>query len=99
METKMQIAGESGADPETIREYRTLCRTTDVQKRLIRILEQVASTGDISIEQHAEIYAAIRAMKETVTDKTERLNEIRKKFQDLGISPDNGENLRVTPEP
>ncbi|HTY14254.1 MAG TPA: response regulator [Methanoregulaceae archaeon] len=95
METKMQIAGESGADPETIREYRTLCRTTDVQKRLMRILEQVASSGDISIEQHAEIYAAIKAMRETISDKTERLNEIRALFESLGISPDDGE-LRKT---
>ena len=88
METKMQIAGESGANPEILQEYRTLCRATDVQKRLIRILEQVANTGDISIEQHAEIFAAIKAMKETVTGKTERLNEIRALFETLGIFPD-----------
>ena len=90
METKMQIAGESGADPEVIREYRTLCRTTDVQQRLIRILEQVANTGDVSIEKHAEIYDAIRAMKDTITDKTERLGEIRRQFESLGITPDEG---------
>ncbi|HVP94397.1 MAG TPA: response regulator [Methanoregulaceae archaeon] len=95
METKMQIAGESGADPEMIREYRTLCRTTDVQRRLIRILEQVANTGDVSIEQHAEIYSAVKAMKETVMGKTERLNEIRKQFENLGISPDEGENQQI----
>lgn len=98
METKMQIAGESGADPDTIREYRTLCRTTDVQRRLIRILEQVASTGDISIEQHAEIFAAIKAMKETISNKTERLNEIRALFASMGISPDEGEQQGASPE-
>jgi two-component system, OmpR family, response regulator len=87
METKMQIVGESGADPELIREYRALCRSTDVQQRLVRILEQVAATGEISLEKHSEIYNAIRAMQETVTLKNERLDEIRKQFGGLGISP------------
>jgi two-component system OmpR family response regulator len=88
LETKMQMAGESGADPEIIREYSNLCRTTNVQQQLIRILEQVASAGDVSDDRHTELLSAIRAMQETVRIKNERIMEIRMKFESLGISPD-----------
>jgi CheY-like chemotaxis protein len=92
METRMQIAGESGAAPEIINEYRNLCRTTDVQQRLIRILEQVAAGSDVSHERHTEILAAIKAMDENVQIKNKRLEEIREEFSRLGISPDEKKN-------
>ncbi len=88
METHMQIAGESGATPETLKEYRELCRATDVQKRLLRILEHVAISENLEQGKYEEITSAVREMKETLTGKNERLDEIRRQFSDLGISPD-----------
>jgi len=90
METRMQIAGESGADPEIIKEYRNLCRTTDVQQRLIRILEQVVAGSEVSDERHNEILSAIRAMNETVMTKNKRLEEIREEFSGLELSSGEG---------
>jgi two-component system OmpR family response regulator len=88
METHMQIAGESGATPETLKEYRTLCRATDVQRRLLRILEHVAISENLGPGKYEEIASAVREMKETLTGKNERLEEIRRQFIDLGISLD-----------
>jgi two-component system, OmpR family, response regulator len=88
MEAHMQIAGESGATPETLKEYRTLCRATDVQKRLLRILEHVAISENLGPGRYEEITSAVREMKETLNVKNERLEEIKRQFIDLGISPD-----------
>jgi len=82
----MQIAGESGATPETLMEYRTLCRATDVQKRLLRILEHVAINENLDPGKYEEIASAVREMRDTLTVKNERLEEIRRQFSDLGIS-------------
>ena len=88
METHMQIAGEGGASPETLKEYRTLCRATDVQKRLLRILEHVALNENLESRKYEEITSTVREMKETLSEKNERLEEIRRHFLELGIKPD-----------
>lgn len=88
METHMQIAGESGATPETLKEYRTLCRATDVQRRLLRILEHVAISENLEPWKFEEITAAVRDMKVTLAGKNERLEEIRGQFLELGIMPE-----------
>jgi CheY-like chemotaxis protein len=88
METHMQIAGESGATPEILKEFRTLCRATDVQKRLLRILEHVATSENLPIVKYEEITSAVKEMKESLNEKNVRLEEIRRQFSDLGISPD-----------
>ena len=88
METHMQIAGESGATPETLKEYRMLCRATDVQMRLLRILEHLAINENLEPGKYEEITSAVRDMKESLTDKNERLEEIRRQFSNLGITPD-----------
>lgn len=88
METHMQIAGESGATPETLKEYRMLCRATDVQKRLLRILEHLAINDNLEPGKYEEITSAVRDMKESLAGKNERLEEIRRQFFDLGITPD-----------
>jgi len=88
METHMQIAGESGATPETLKEYRTLCRATDVQKRLLRILEHVAMSENLDPGKYEEITSTVREMKETLTEKNERLEGIRRQFIELGILPE-----------
>jgi two-component system, OmpR family, response regulator len=88
METHMQIAGEGGASPETLKEYRTLCRATDVQKRLLRILEHVAINENLEQRKYEEITSAVREMKENLSEKKERLEEIRHHFLELGITPD-----------
>jgi CheY-like chemotaxis protein len=88
IETHMQIAGESGATPEMLKEYRTLCRATDVQKRLLRILEHVAISENLEPVKYEEITSVVRDMKETLTEKNGRLEEIRHQFFDLGITPD-----------
>ena len=88
IETHMQIAGESGATPEMLKEYRTLCRATDVQKRLLRILEHVAISENLEPVKYEEITSVVRDMKETLTEKNGRLEEIRRQFFDLGITPD-----------
>jgi response regulator RpfG family c-di-GMP phosphodiesterase len=88
METHMQIAGEGGASPETLKEYRTLCRATDVQKRLLRILEHVAINENLEQRKYEEITSAVREMKEALSEKNERLEEIRHHFLELGITPD-----------
>jgi two-component system, OmpR family, response regulator len=88
METHMQIAGESGATPEILQEFRTLCRATDVQKRLLRILEHVAISENLNPGKFDEISSAVKEMKETLSEKNERLEEIKRQFSDLGISPE-----------
>jgi two-component system, OmpR family, response regulator len=88
METHMQIAGESGATPEVLKEFRTLCRATDVQKRLLRILEHVAISENLPNGKYEEITSAVKEMKESLNEKNMRLEEIRRQFADLGISPD-----------
>ncbi|MEI6293489.1 MAG: response regulator [Methanomicrobiales archaeon] len=91
METHMQIAGESGATPEILNEFRTLCRATDVQKRLLRILEHVAVSENLPPGKYDEITSAVREMRETLTEKNERLEEIRRQFSELGITPDDAQ--------
>lgn len=88
METHMQIAGEGGATPEILNEFRTLCRATDVQKRLLRILEHVAVSENLPPGKYDEITSAVKEMRETLTEKNERLEEIRRQFSELGITPD-----------
>lgn len=87
METDMQIAGEFGATPETLKEYRTLCRATDVQRRLLRILEQVYVNENLEPGKYEEISSAVREMKESLAGKNERLEEIKRQFSDFGIMP------------
>jgi len=91
METHMQIAGESGATPEILNEFRTLCRATDVQKRLLRILEHVAVSENLPPGKYDEITSAVKDMRETLTEKNERLEEIRRQFSELGITPDDAQ--------
>ena len=86
METRMQIAGESGADPELIREYRTLCRTTDVEKRLLRILEHVASDNPHELGKVNSISSVIQTMKVELATKNERLEVVKGEFTRLGIA-------------
>jgi two-component system, OmpR family, response regulator len=88
METHMQIAGESGATPEILKEFRMLCRATDVQKRLLRILERVVISENLPPGKYEEITSAVNEMKGSLNEKNERLEEIRRQFSDLGISPD-----------
>lgn len=88
METHMQVAGEGGATPETLKEYRTLCRTTDVQRRLLQILEHVATSENPGPGKYEEITSAVRDMKEALAGKNERLEEIRREFLALGIIPE-----------
>jgi two-component system, OmpR family, response regulator len=87
METHMQIAGESGATPEILNEFRMLCRTTDVQKRLLRILEHVGANENLEVGKYEEIALVVNDMRETIVKKTERLEEIRNQFPYLGNMP------------
>lgn len=88
METHMQLAGESGVDPETLKEYRKLCRATDVQRRLLRILEHMAQRENLEMSKFEDITAAIREMKDNFTKENNRLEEIRRHFTVLGIRPE-----------
>ncbi len=85
VETRMQVAGECGATPETVNEYRALCRTVDVQKRLLQILSHLATNEPREPDKYEEITSAIRDMKEALAGKNKRLKEIRRQFPALGM--------------
>jgi two-component system, OmpR family, response regulator len=87
MEIQLQIAGEGGADPVTIEEYRNLRSDIDAQKRLIRILRNVMETIHLTPDEKKEYVKVIQSMNDTVTEKVRRLEEIILENPLLGTSP------------
>lgn len=86
MEVQMQIAGELGAPSALIDEYLSLSRITDVQKRLIQILQHARTTEYFTPERRQEFVTAIALMQTAVNEKIERLEEIRTEFVSLGVT-------------
>jgi two-component system, OmpR family, response regulator len=90
MEIQLQIAGEAGADPGTIEEYRNLCSDIDAQKRLVRILRNVMRTIHLTPDEKREYETVVQSMEGTLTVKCQRLEEIVLKYPLLGASSEEG---------
>ena len=73
----IRLAGERGANQVLVSEYARLVKSVDVNKRLIRILENTYSLKDRRTESVEKIENAINAMKKGLSIQQSRLEEIR----------------------
>lgn len=73
----IRLAGERGANQVLVSEYARLVKSVDVNKRLIRILENTYSLKDRRTGSVEKIENAINTMKKGLSIQQSRLEEIR----------------------
>lgn len=77
IKSDMEIARQSGFDPEIISEYARLSKTIDVNKRLMKILETTYNFDDSKVRVSEEISSAIRNMEINIKFQESRLQQIK----------------------
>lgn len=78
----VRLAEERGAQSELITEYARLIQSVDVNKRLIRILENTYSQRDHRRGSVEKIETAINNMKKALAIQESRLEQIRTQIED-----------------
>jgi two-component system OmpR family response regulator len=77
IKTAMDMAKESGFDAEIIAEYARLSRSTDVNKRLMKILETTNNINDEKVRVSDEMAHAIKSMDMNIKFQESRLRQIQ----------------------
>ncbi|MDI9633681.1 MAG: response regulator [Methanolinea sp.] len=80
METDIRMAREAGVDEKMIQNYRRLRRSIDINKRLLRILENTYRVGEKEEPGEDDVAMAIRNMAMNIRLQEEQLEEIRSSF-------------------
>jgi len=73
----IRLAGERGVNQALVSEYARLVKSVDVNRRLIRILENTYSLKDRRTGSVEKIENAINSMKKSLSIQQSRLEEIR----------------------
>lgn len=77
IKTAMDMAKESGFDAEIIAEYARLSRSTDVNKRLMKILETTNNINDEKVRVSDEMARAIKSMDMNIKFQESRLRQLQ----------------------
>jgi CheY-like chemotaxis protein len=80
MEKDLQMARDAGVDESVIQNYRRLWRSIDINKRLLKILENTYRMSEGREEGEDDFSMAIRNMEMNVRFQEEQLNSLRNTF-------------------
>jgi len=80
IEIDIQMATEAGVDAKTIDEYRRLRKSIDINKRLLKLLENTYKISDEKVKLGDEVGIAIRSMDMNIHFQEERLEQLRCEF-------------------
>lgn len=80
IEIDIQMATDAGVDGKTIDEYRRLRKSIDINKRLLKLLENTYKVTDEKVKMGDEVGLAIRSMGMNIRFQEERLEQLRGEF-------------------
>lgn len=80
IEQDLRMAREAGADEADIQNYQRLYRSIDINRRLLKILENTYRTSETGETKDEDVVMAIRNMAMNVRFQEEQLETLRKKF-------------------
>jgi len=80
IEQDLRMAREAGADEADIQNYQRLYRSIDINRRLLKILENTYRTSETGETKDEDVFMAIRNMAMNVRFQEEQLDTLRKKF-------------------
>jgi len=77
IKSDMDMARQSGFDTDIISEYARLCKSIDVNRRLMKILETTHNFNDAKNRVSDEIARAIKSMETNIKFQENRLQQIK----------------------
>lgn len=80
IEQDLRMAREAGVDEADIQNYQRLYRSIDINRRLLKILENTYRTSETGETKDEDVVMAIRNMAMNVRFQEEQLETLRKKF-------------------
>ncbi len=80
IEIDIQMATDAGVDGKAIDEYRRLRKSIDINKRLLKLLENTYKVTDEKVKMGDEVGLAIRSMGMNIRFQEERLEQLRGEF-------------------
>ncbi len=80
IEQDLRMAREAGVDEADIQNYQRLYRSIDINRRLLKILENTYRTSETGETKDEDVFMAIRNMAMNVRFQEEQLDTLRKKF-------------------
>jgi len=87
LEKDLEMAREAGVDEAVIQNYKRLRRSIDINKRLLKILENTYRTSEAREEEGEDDFSmAIRNMEMNIRYQEEQLNSLRSSFMNRTAS-------------
>jgi CheY-like chemotaxis protein len=80
IQNDMDIARQSGVEPDTINEYALLSTSINVNKRLVKLLETTYNLNDSKVDLTTNFSKVIKNMKATIKYQEDRLQQIKEKI-------------------